>query len=117
MLESFVTVALDSLEKWTKVKAPAFFRERVFGLVSAAPAAHLTPDVVVVDSLNILPPAEQAKYFQSFLAAIPAQTRNEMLSRVNRLSEAVKFAREQANGIEVKDRKIAKEVFDFVFGG
>lgn len=50
-----------------------------------------------------------------FSGAIPAKDRNEMLARVNRLSEAVKFARELANGIEVKDRKIAKPLFDYLF--
>ena len=51
-----------------------------------------------------------------FSGAIAAKDRNEMLSRVNKLSEAVKFAREQANGIEVKNREIAKPVFDYLFG-
>ena len=52
-----------------------------------------------------------------FSGAIPAKDRNEMLARVTKLSEAVKFAREQANGIDAKNRQIGKAVFDYVFGG
>ncbi len=51
-----------------------------------------------------------------FSGAIPAKQRNEFLARIDKLSEAVKFAREQANGIEVKNRSIGKELFEYVFG-
>lgn len=51
-----------------------------------------------------------------FSGAIPARDRNEILARVDKLSEAVKFAREQANAIEAKSRNLGKEVFDYLFG-
>ena len=51
-----------------------------------------------------------------FSSALPAQEKNEILGRIRRLQEAVKFAREQANGMEVNDVKIGNKVFDFVFG-
>ena len=51
-----------------------------------------------------------------FSGAIPAKERNEMLARIDKLSDAVKFAREQANGIEVKNKTLGKEIFDYIFG-
>ena len=75
ILEQFVNGALHAIEEWTKVDAPTFFRKAVQKLIGKTPIAHLLPDVVVVDSLNILSPEEQGKYFQSFLAAIPPETK------------------------------------------
>ena len=51
-----------------------------------------------------------------FSSALSAQERNEILQRVRRLQEAIKFAREEANSMEVEEKKIANRVFDFVFG-
>ena len=51
-----------------------------------------------------------------FSNALPAQERNEILGRIRKLQEAIKFAREQANNGEVDERKIGNKVFDFVFG-
>ena len=41
-----------------------------------------------------------------FSGAIPAATRNAMHERVGKLLDAVKAAREEANGLEVKPQKI-----------
>lgn len=51
-----------------------------------------------------------------FSSALAAQERNEILQRIKRLQEAVKFAREEANSKEVEEIKIGNKVFDFVFG-
>ncbi|MFK7766012.1 MAG: hypothetical protein AB8B55_02135 [Mariniblastus sp.] len=51
-----------------------------------------------------------------FSSALAAQEKNEIIQRVRRLQEAVKFAREEANSMEVDDIKIGNKVFDFVFG-
>lgn len=51
-----------------------------------------------------------------FSGAIPARERNEVLERVRKLQEAVKTAREEANGMEVKPVKIASAVLQYVFG-
>ncbi len=51
-----------------------------------------------------------------FSGALAAQEKNEMVQRVRRLQEAVKFAREEANSMEVEQVKIGSKVFDFVFG-
>ena len=51
-----------------------------------------------------------------FSGAIPARERNEILGRVRKLQEAVKSAREEANGMEVELRKIGSAVLQYVFG-
>ena len=47
--------------------------------------------------------------------ALPAPRKKLLLARIERLSNAVKFAREQANAIEAPEQKHAKEVFAFLF--
>ena len=51
-----------------------------------------------------------------FTTRIPAQKRNEMLERVSKLQDAVKVARERANGIEVDKKKMGESLLGFVFG-
>ena len=51
-----------------------------------------------------------------FSGAIPARERNEILDRVRKLQEAVKSAREEANGMEVESKKIGAAVLQYVFG-
>ena len=40
---------------------------------------------------------------------------NELLARVERLQEAVKFAREEANGLEVEEHKVGEKIFKYLF--
>jgi len=51
-----------------------------------------------------------------FSGAISAQDRNEILGRIRKFQEAIKFAREEANQMEVENQKTGNKVFDFVFG-
>jgi hypothetical protein len=41
-----------------------------------------------------------------FSGALPARRVNELLERVERLQQAVKFAREEANNLEVEEQKV-----------
>ena len=50
-----------------------------------------------------------------FSGAIPVQDKNRMLDKVRKLQEAVKFAREEANGIEVTTEKVGESLLKFVF--
>ncbi|MBC7881518.1 MAG: hypothetical protein H7Y37_09305 [Anaerolineae bacterium] len=50
-----------------------------------------------------------------FSGALPAQRVNELLSRVEKLQQAVKFAREEANNLEVEDQRIGARVFEYLF--
>lgn len=49
-----------------------------------------------------------------FSGALPATTVAELTDRVVRLREAVKFAREEANSIDVTDKKIAEPIFAYL---
>ncbi|WP_242907154.1 DUF7873 family protein [Actinomadura terrae] len=51
----------------------------------------------------------------AFSGALPARRVNELRERVTKLQAAVKFAREEANGAEVTDRKIGDAVFGYLF--
>jgi hypothetical protein len=50
-----------------------------------------------------------------FSGALPAQRVNELLERVEKLSQAVKFAREEANTFEVADQRVGDSVFAYLF--
>lgn len=52
-----------------------------------------------------------------FSGALPQTTVNAMAERVEKLQEAVKFARETANQQEVSDPKPGKAVLNYLFGG
>ena len=51
-----------------------------------------------------------------YSGAMPAPRKKQLLNRIEKLTNAVKFAREQANASEAPEKKLGKEVFDFLFG-
>jgi hypothetical protein len=51
-----------------------------------------------------------------FSGGIPMPKKKAILERIEKLSGAVKFAREAANGLEVEHKHTGKEVFDYLFG-
>jgi hypothetical protein len=51
-----------------------------------------------------------------YSGALPADRVNELLARVQKLTEAVKQAREEANSIEVTDVGIGSPFFTYLFG-
>lgn len=51
-----------------------------------------------------------------FSGAIPAREKNLILERVRKLQEAVKFAREEANGLEIESKKMGASVLQYLFG-
>ena len=50
-----------------------------------------------------------------YSGAIPQKEKTELLERLAGLRQAVKFAREEANGLEVKQQQLAKPIFDYLF--
>ncbi len=50
-----------------------------------------------------------------FSGAMPAKRVNDLLDRVEKLQRAVKFAREEANGLEVTDQRVGDVVFRYLF--
>lgn len=51
-----------------------------------------------------------------YSGALPAKRVNELLARVEKLQQAVKFAREEANNGEVEEVKVGGKVFQYLFG-
>ncbi|WP_283134705.1 hypothetical protein [Rhizohabitans arisaemae] len=52
----------------------------------------------------------------TFSGALPQRRVNELQTRVQKLQDAVKYAREEANGIEITDRRIGETVFGYLLG-
>jgi hypothetical protein len=51
-----------------------------------------------------------------FSGAMPAKRVNELLERVEKLQQAVKFAREEANNFETSEQKVGDAVFKYLLG-
>jgi hypothetical protein len=64
----------------------------------------ITEDVIVGQWVTI-----------KYSGAMPPPRKKVVLARIEKLSNAVKFAREQANGAETEEQKVGRAVFDFLF--
>ena len=51
-----------------------------------------------------------------YSGAMPAARVAELIERVRKLQDAVKFAREEANTLEVKEQKVGDKLFNYLFG-
>ena len=51
-----------------------------------------------------------------YSGAIPVKAVTEMKAKVEALQKAVKFAREKANEVEVKDQKVGGDILKYIFG-
>jgi hypothetical protein len=51
-----------------------------------------------------------------FSGALPAKRVNELVERVEKLQQAVKFAREEANGVDVVEQQTGEKVLRYLFG-
>jgi hypothetical protein len=50
-----------------------------------------------------------------YSGSLPAKRLNELLERVEKLQQAVKFAREEANNAAAEEVKVGRAVFDYLF--
>lgn len=50
-----------------------------------------------------------------FSGALPARQVNEMLERLEKLSQAVKFAREEANNSQTEEQRVGERIFQYLF--
>ncbi len=50
-----------------------------------------------------------------YSGALPARKVAALLERVEKLQRAVKFAREEANAVEVKQQKVGAALFGYLF--
>ena len=50
-----------------------------------------------------------------FITPIPKPKKKSIVARIDKLISAVKFAREQANGIEAKEQRVGGKVLGYLF--
>ncbi len=50
-----------------------------------------------------------------FSGALPAQRIHELLNRLEKLQQAVKFAREEANNAEAEEQRVGDRIFNYLF--
>jgi hypothetical protein len=113
---------LDNAETWTfDASADAYATEPVQTVrTKKIPRNHVKAEATDKH------PAQVEVYYEDvvvgywrtlkFSGALPAQRVNELVSRVEKLQQAVKFAREEANNIEANDVKVGEAVFGYLFG-
>ncbi len=124
-LKTFIEAlpVLDAAEEWE-------YKPEVDAYVSRPTRSHRTkkvPKSHVKYEATKEHPAQVEMYMEDvwvgtwtttkLSAAVPAATRNAMLERVRKLLDAVKAAREEANGLEVKAQKVGAAVLGYLFEG
>jgi hypothetical protein len=113
---------LDAAETWTFDPSTDVWRPEAVRTVKTkkVPRNHVKAEATEKH------PAQVEVYYEDvavghwttvkFSGALPARRVNELLGRVERLQDAVKFAREEANGTEVTDQRVGEAVFGYLFG-
>ena len=123
-LHSFVTQlpTLDSSEAWRwDENADCFATDpTVSNRTKKVPRSHILYEATSEHPAQVEMYHEDVKVGEwrtiKFSSALAAQEKNQMLDRIRKFQDAVKFAREEANSMDVDDVKIGNKVLDFVFG-
>ncbi|REF01211.1 hypothetical protein [Thermomonospora umbrina] len=112
---------LDAAESWTYDASTDVWRTEPVRTVKTkkVPRNHVKAEATEKH------PAQVEVYYEDvpigywttvkFSGALPARRVNELLDRVEKLQDAVKFAREEANAAEVDDRRVGETVFGYLF--
>lgn len=121
-LHSFVDKlpTLDEAEDWNKHDGASFFK-------TAPIATHRTKKVqkpiVLYDATKEHPAQTQlitedvvVGYWDTVKhsGALPAPRKKELMSKIEKLSQAVKFAREKANAADAEMISVGKPIFDYL---
>ncbi|NUR61280.1 MAG: hypothetical protein HOV87_21855 [Catenulispora sp.] len=112
---------LDAAESWTHDPASDWYRTEPVRTMRTkkVPRNHVKAEATEKH------PAQVEVYYEDvavgywtqtkFSGALPAQRVNELVERVEKLTQAVKFAREEANTFEVTDQHVGEAVFGYLF--
>lgn len=122
-LKTFVAAlpTLDPSETWNKNEATGDWATEVTQTVKTkkvpknwikSPATEKHPAQVEIFNEDVIVGTWSTTKFSG---ALPKPRLNVLLSRVDDLLTAVKFAREEANSAEVTDVKTGTQVFDYLF--
>jgi len=122
-LHTFVThmPVLDPAERWVWDEAADCYASQPFitNRTKKVPRSHIKYEATEEH------PAQTEMYMEDvkvgewrtvkFSGSIAAQEKNNLLRRIRKLQEAVKFAREEANNLPVQNRETAAKLFDYIF--
>ena len=112
---------LDAAESWTFDPSSDWYRTEPVRTIRTkkVPRNHVKAEATEKH------PAQVEVYYEDvavgywtqtkFSGALPAQRVNELVERVEKLTQAVKFAREEANTFEVTDQRVGEAVFGYLF--
>jgi hypothetical protein len=113
---------LDAAEDWRFEESADYWRTEPVRTIRTkkVPRNHVKAEVTEKH------PAQVEVYYEDiavgywttvkFSGALPARRVNELLDRVEKLQHAVKFAREEANSMEITDQRTGEVVFGYLFG-
>lgn len=110
----------DPAETWTHNGAPGVYETAGTETTRSKKIPKAFEKVKATDKF----PAQVDTYYEDvivgryttkkFSGRIPEARKAAILSRIDHLSEAVKFAREQANRAEIVDQKVGKALFEYL---
>ena len=113
---------LDPSEVWVMDAANKVYRTEPSG----TKRSRKTKQVLVRYPATDKHPAQTEVYDQDeivgqwdttkFSGAVTQSRKDVLLSRVNKLSDAVKMAVEEANAMEIEDHEVGADVFEFLLG-
>lgn len=123
-LQTFVSQipVLDPAEKWDWDQTADCYATVPFvtNRTKKVPRSHILYEATKEHPAQVEMYTEDVKVGEwrtvKFSGALPAQDQNQVLQRIRRLQQAVKFAREEANGMSVDEHKTADKVFEYLFG-
>ncbi|QMU76274.1 hypothetical protein GXW83_11485 [Streptacidiphilus sp. PB12-B1b] len=113
---------LDGAESWTQDPSTDWWKTETVRTIRTrkVPRNHVKAEATDKH------PAQVEVYYEDvpvgywttvkFSGALPARRVNELAERVEKLQQAVKYAREEANGAEVQDERVGDAVFGYLFG-
>lgn len=101
----------ESVSAWTTPPTQTLRTRRVPRNHVLAPATDKHPAQVQVFMEDV---PEGTWTQRRFSGAIPETRRRVLLDRVDALMAAVKYAREEANAVDVLDKNVAKPLFDYL---
>lgn len=113
---------LDPSERWLWDENTDCYASEAFATnrTKKTPRSHVLYDATTEHPAQVEMFTEDVKVGEwrtvKFSGAIPAQERNQILERVRKLQDAAKYAREQANGMDVEDQKTSSKIFEYLFG-
>lgn len=113
---------LDPSERWEWDQAADCFASNPFvtNRTKKIPRSHILYEATKEHPAQVEMYTEDVKVGEwrtvKFSGSLPAQEKNQILQRIRNLQQAVKFAREEANGMAVEEVKTAGTVFEYLFG-